>query len=254
MLVINDYIDRMHNVVVKFVRSFLPGAKKPYRLKAVLQEELDIHDIAGKADAYNIGVRPEVIEDGLTAGLQLIRYLVADGHRVKTPLFRLKLRFPGWYDGYEIRLPEGMLPEARFIASEDFQNYLGKNVVITIDGIDQSDSIIARVIDEATGLVNECVTLDNIITVEGLGLKIETDEAHKGEVGLFLVPEADGPAVKARVLINEPKTLKALVPAGLSVGAAYTLRVVTQSSAIVSNYLLKELREIQSRFALTACT
>ncbi|MCL2295133.1 MAG: hypothetical protein FWC36_09770 [Spirochaetes bacterium] len=35
--------DVMHNIIAKFVHAFLPEAKKPYNLRAVHQEELDIH-------------------------------------------------------------------------------------------------------------------------------------------------------------------------------------------------------------------
>jgi len=247
-----DVLDRMHNIVVKFARTFLPGAKKPYRLKAVHQKELGIHEIASKAEVYNVQVSPSVIEAGLAAGLQVIRYLVADGYRIKTPLFSLKLRIPGWYDGSETHLPEGTFPEARFLASEDFQDYLGKRVAIAIDGTDDTDGFIGKIVDEATGLLNETATIGAFLTVRGRGLKIEADEAHKGEVGLFFVPETGEPVNAPILAVNEPKTLKAVVPAGMAAGAAYTLRVITQSSVKVRGYLLQELREVQSQFALTA--
>ena len=51
-------------------------------------------------------------------------------------------------------------------------------------------------------------------------------------------------------MVNEPLTLKAIVPADLAAGAAYTLAVVTQSSARKSHHVLQELREARSRFAL----
>jgi hypothetical protein len=50
---------------VKFVRAFLSDAKKKFSLKAVRQPELDIYGIASKADVYNTGTSPKVIEEGL---------------------------------------------------------------------------------------------------------------------------------------------------------------------------------------------
>jgi hypothetical protein len=87
--------DVMHKIAVKFVHAFLPEAKKPYNLKAVHQPELDVHGIASKADVYNIGTSPKVIEEGMNAGMELIHYLVADGFKIKTPLFNVKIRVPG---------------------------------------------------------------------------------------------------------------------------------------------------------------
>jgi hypothetical protein len=105
--------DILHRIQVKFTHTFLPEAKKPYNLKAVHQPKLDIHGIASKADVYNISTSPKVIEDGLTDGMKLICYLAADGYSISTPLFNLKIRVPGEYDGSETRLPEGVFPEVR---------------------------------------------------------------------------------------------------------------------------------------------
>jgi hypothetical protein len=52
--------------------------------------------------------------------------------------------------------------------------------------------------------------------------------------------------------VNEPRTLKAVVPASLAAGKDYALKVVTQSSARGGGALLKNLREIRSEFKLTA--
>jgi predicted alpha/beta-hydrolase family hydrolase len=87
--------DILHKIQVKFTHAFLPEAKKPYNLRTVHQPELDIHGIASKADVYNIGTSAKVIEEGLTAGMELIKYLVADGFKIKTPLFNLKVCVPG---------------------------------------------------------------------------------------------------------------------------------------------------------------
>jgi hypothetical protein len=59
--------DIIHKITAKFVHAFLPGAKKPYYLRAVFQPELDIHGIASKAEVYNIETDPKVIEEGRPA-------------------------------------------------------------------------------------------------------------------------------------------------------------------------------------------
>jgi hypothetical protein len=112
-------------------------------LKAVHQPELDIHGIASKADVYNIQTSPKVIEDGLTAGIELIYYLVADGYKVKMPLFNLKLRVPGEYDGSETSLPDGLFPMARLQTSAAFRKYLKDKVKAEFGGIDQSDGCLS---------------------------------------------------------------------------------------------------------------
>jgi hypothetical protein len=218
----------------------------------VFQPELDIHGIASKADVYNIEADPRVIEEGFIAACELIYYLAADGYKIKTPLFNLSIRLPGEYEGAETRLPEGIHPEARLQTSAALRNYIRERVQVEFDGIDQRDGLIAEAADEYTGQVDEVITLGNLLTIRGYGLKVEADAAHKDEAGLFF-DDGQNPPVKADILaVNEPRTLKAIAPASLTVGADYTLKIVTQSSAKHGGGLLKNLREIRSEFSLTA--
>jgi hypothetical protein len=244
--------DILHRIQVRFIHAFLPEAKKPYNLKAVHQPELDIHGIASKADVYNIQTNPKVIEDGLTAGMELIYYLVADGFRIKTPLFNLKLRVPGEYDGSENRLPDGVFPVARLQTSAAFRKYLKERVKAEFGGVDQSDGLIAEAYDEASELADETATIGNLLTIRGFGLKIEGDEAHKDSIGLFFEPEGSGTVVKTDIIaVNEPRTLKVIVPV-LEAGKAYIMKIVTQSSTKGGGGLLKNTREMRPDFNLTA--
>jgi len=251
--------DVIHRIVVKFVHAFLPEAKKPYNLRAVHQPELDIHGIASKADVYNITTPPKVIEEGLNAGMELIHYLVADGYKIKTPLFNLKIRIPGEYDGSETHLPHGVYPMARLQTSAGLREYLKSKVKLDFSGIEQSDGLIAEVYDEATGLSDEAATIGNLLTIHGYGLKIDCYEEHEDAVGIYFEPAASGHCaqcaapVKAQIIaVNEPRTLKIIVPAALNPGTAYTLKIVTQSSTKTQSHLLKSIRELRSDFMLTA--
>jgi hypothetical protein len=243
--------DVIHSIAVKFIHAFLPEAKKPFYLKATHQPELDIHGIASKADVYNIGTSPKVIEEGLMAGMELIYYLSADGYKIKTPLFNLKIRVPGEYDGSETSLPHGVFPVARLQTSAAFRKYLQEKVKVEFDGLDQSDGLIAEARDEATGLVDEVMTPGNLLTIHGYGLKIEADAAHQNEVGLYFERE-DGQRIKAEIIaVNEPRTIKAIIPGGLGSGNKFSLVIVTQSSAKNGAAVLKNMREMRSEFILT---
>jgi hypothetical protein len=151
----------------------------------VLQPELDIHGVASKAEVYNIETDPKVIEDGFTAACELIFYLAADGYKIKTPLFNLRIRLPGEYEGAETSLAEGLHPEVRMQTTILFKDYIQKRVIVQFDGIDQADGLIAEAVDEHTGQVDEVMTVGNLLTIRGYGLKIEGDDEHKNEVGLW---------------------------------------------------------------------
>jgi len=245
--------DILHRIQVRFIHAFLPDAKKPYYLKAVHQPELDIHGIASKAEVYNIGTSPKVIEEGFTAGSVLACYLAADGYRLNTPLFKMKVKVPGEYDGSETHLPQEVYPTVVLQATAQFRKYLREKVKIEFDGIEQADGLIAEAYDEASEMMDELATIGKLLTIHGFGLKIEADDTHKNAVGLFFDSVIGYPPVKADIIaVNQPRTLKVIVPAGLKEGSPYKLRVVTQGSARTSAHLLKELRQSVSDFSLTA--
>ncbi|GAB6393052.1 MAG: DUF4469 domain-containing protein [Treponematales bacterium] len=244
--------DVIHTITAKFTRAFLPNAQKPYNLRAVFQPELDIHGIASKAEVYNITTSPKVIEEGMTAGMELIYYLAADGFKIKTPLFNLRIRLPGEYEGDETHLPNGVFPEGRLQITAAFQKYLKETIRILFDGTDTDDGFIAEAVDEATGLSEQVVTMDNLVAIHGTGLKVDAGPEYAAQAGLFF-EAPDGARVKAKALaVNEPRHLKAIAPASLAAGTAYRLVVVTQTSVSGGGTLLKNLREVKSEFTLTA--
>ena len=244
--------DIIHRIAVKFVPASLPGAKKPYYLKAVHQPELDIHGIASKAAVYNIATSPKVIEEGLRSGIELIQYLAADGYRIKTSLFKLGIRIPGEYNGAETGLAGGIFPVARLRVSPGFSKYLKERVKLEFDGVDQSEGIIAEAQDEATGIVGQVMTRGHILTIRGNGLKIESDAGHKELTGVFFTPPSGAPIKAPVIAVNEPRTLKVLVPNELVSGTAYRIAIETMSSVKGAGWLTRKMRDIRSDFSLVA--
>jgi hypothetical protein len=242
--------DVLHNIVAWFIQAFLPDAKKPYNLKAEFQPELDVHAVASKAAVYNIHTDPAIIEEGVNAFLELLAYLVADGYKIKTSIFNMGIRLPGEYMGDETHLPEGVYPEARVQIAAGFRNYLRNTVNVKIAGINEDKGHIGEVIDEATDTTDDVATIGNILLVHGHGIKIEGDAANN--VGFFFEP-ASGASVQATIVpVNEPKTVKVIVPAGLTVDADYHVVIVTQSSVGRGGTLLKNARRIESTFTIKA--
>jgi hypothetical protein len=246
-----DFIvkDIMHKVTAKFIHAFLPDARKPYNLRAVHQPELNVHGIASKADVYNITTSPRIIEDGFNAAIKLIYYLTADGYKIKTPLFNLKIKIPGEYDGAETHLPQDVFPVAKMQVNGSFREYLRERVQVQIDGKDDVDGYIAQATDEATGLVDEVATVGNILTIHGYGLKLEAPTGFSP--GVFFKPATGVPVEATIIAVNEHKTLKLVVPA-LKNGEAYSLVVQTWSSSKGGGGILKKMRDMNSDFTLTA--
>jgi hypothetical protein len=98
---------------------------------------------------------------------------------------------------------------------------------VQFDGVEDADGIIGEAVDEYTGLVDVTATVGNI---RGYGLKLEGDDKHKAEVGLFFDDQHNPPIKVEVVAVNEPRTLKVAVPSTLLVDGEYYLKIVTQST------------------------
>jgi hypothetical protein len=244
--------DVVHKITGKFVRNHLPDAKKPYVLRAKFQPELDVHGIASKGAMYNIATDPKIIEEGFNTACVLIYYLTADGYKCKTPLFNTVARISGEYDGSETSLPDGVKAEVHMQRAAAFRRYIEEHCEVFIDGVDNADGLIAEAVDEKTGHVDDVATIGNLLTIHGLGLKIEGDEAHKDQMGVFFVPPSGLPLKAEIIAVNEHRTLKLITPPTLTAGTEYTLRIFTMSSGKGGGALLKTVRDMRSEFKLTA--
>jgi len=247
-----QFKDIVHKITVKFIPATLPGAKKPYNVKAVLQPELDIAGIAAKANVFKMNCDPYVIEEGLTKGMELIYYLVAAGYRIKTPLFNLRMRIPGEFDGIETQMPDGTFPVARLKTNPVFRKYLEEHVKVVFDGREESEGFISTAVDEATGLTNEVMTRGHILSINGRGIKLESDEAQKDQMGVYFKADTGLPVKADIVAWNMPKLVKVIVPPQLTVGTDYQITVETWSSPKGTPGVFKKARNVRSGFRLTA--
>jgi hypothetical protein len=246
--------DVMHRIITKFYPAYLPNAKKKFIMRAVYQPELDIHDVASKAEIYNITTSPKVIEEGMLAGMELISYLVADGYKIVTPIFTLKIVIPGEYDGTETHLAHGVTPQGRLNISSSLREFIKDNVTVQIDGIEESNGMIAEVINQVTGEIDTTVSLGGLFTIHGIGLKIEFDDLHIDEVGVFFEDINDGSRVKidpVDIAVNVPHEIRAIANANVGQGHEYYIVVCTQSSLKGGKKPLKIVREMKSDFAIT---
>jgi hypothetical protein len=247
--------DVVHRITAKFFPAFLPKAKKPYILRAVYQPELDIHGVASKAEAYNFTTPAKVIEEGLTVGLELITYLAADGYKIKTPVFTLKVSIPGEYDGAETHLPAGTHPQGRLNLSPELRKYLSEHVELQFDGVENANGMIAEVINLYTSEADISLKPLSLFEVRGAGLKIDADAEHADDTGIFFESVVDGHRLRNNpkdMAVNNPSTLKAIVShstGDLPPGSEWYVVVRTQAST-KGSHLLKNVREVKSDFAL----
>jgi len=242
MGVIFNVVDRIHNIIVKFVRAYLPEAKKPYYLKPVHQPTLDIHGVASKADVYNIGINPKVIEDGLTGGLYLIRYLAADGYRIKTPLFDLHIRVPGEYDGTETCLPEGLNPMVRLRPSTDYRGYVKEHVKIDFSGEDQPKGLISEFFCVAENAYN-IFTAGSQFVLTGSYIRACGPDPS---CGVYFVP-VDDPSGEVKVTPLAKNSRSEIIGICPQTGHQYNRILIRTQYMGSSSKFLKTVRTIQGQ-------
>ncbi|MDR3351215.1 MAG: DUF4469 domain-containing protein [Prevotellaceae bacterium] len=248
--------DVLHRITVKFFPANLPGAKKPYNLRVVHEPELDIHAIASKAALYSVLTPPEVIEEGLAAGMELMYYLAADGYKIKTPVFTLKVTVPGEYEGHETALPEGLRPHGRLTLAPGLRKYLAEKVTLQFAGIERNEGFIRSLLDRTTGETDTVLTPGGLFILRGGGLKITSDAEHAGDAGLYYEDAETGARLREddrNIVLNEPSTLGAAA-CGVTPGRTYYIIVRTQSKAGRGGKLLKHVREVRSEFTVTVST
>ena len=245
MSLINDFVDTMHKIAVKFTPAFLPDAKKPYNLKPVHQQTLDVHGVAGKADAYNIGIDPKIIETGLNGGLKLMRYLACDGFRIKTPLFNLRIRVPGEYEGSETSLPDGVRPVVRLGSSADFREYVRERVQIEFDGVDNPNGMITGFLDIDEDAYKSIFVPGNMFSLTGSKIRVEGSDPA---CGVFFA-DADNPSNEVKVTRIGVNTRSKIVGICPNTGHARS-RIVIKTQFAGNSTNLKNIRTIISSFVV----
>jgi hypothetical protein len=245
-----DFSSVFQRIAVKFVPAFLPGLNNSFHLKAAHSTVLDIQAVASKADEFNITTSPKVIEQGLNDGLKLMYYLAANGYRIRTPLFSLKISIPGIYDGTERHLPPGVYPVPRIRINPELRKYCKENVKVEFDGKSDTEGYIGHALDEATGKIDEVMTRGNLLTINGCGIKLESDEPHREQMGVFFKPKSGVPIKASIVAWNSSRLLKVIVPPELTEGAEYQIAVETWSSPKGHSGVFKKARDMRSKFTL----
>lgn len=103
------------------------------------------------------------------------------------------------------------------------------------------------------GEVNLTITSGQVLDIRGVNLSVKGNDPS---VGLFIQKEGDTDDKRIKVtllLLNEPKHLMLMVPAGLTAGAMYRLVHISQAgSGSTTTQLLKAPRISISGFALKA--
>ena len=190
----------------------------------------DFDRVISEIMAVNPGLERETVEAVVKLEHRTIIRLTLSGMRVSNGLFSAvaspRGRAGASWDPDVNRL------DITIAQGTDWREAI-RNTTVNVLGTKAEVMYISGTTDAATRAVNRTATPGYPFTVEGNYLKLVGDDPA---VGITLISEdsQETHIDPAMVVVNEPKKLVFIIPAGLGTGT-YTLRIVTQYLGSTSN-------------------
>jgi hypothetical protein len=186
-------------------------------------------------DLINIAVkrRTDLNPATLRASMDILKEVaveeIANGASVQYGLGYFSLDVKGvFYGDHPVWDPAQHSLRVRTTASSELRQAL-RNITVKMRGMANVGTYINSVTDVASGEDNTKLTAGGGVNITGERIKITGENS---EVGLYLVNQASGVAVKVptnAILTNEPKKVSFVVPAAITHGD-YKIKIATQFS------------------------
>ncbi|MDR1678528.1 MAG: DUF4469 domain-containing protein, partial [Prevotellaceae bacterium] len=187
------------------------------------------------------------MEHSVNLFLKEMSYQLCDGYSVNTGYFTATPLIRGVFNSPE----ESFNPDKHSVLFQFNQGELLRaelsNVTVEIEGVANTSLSIAQVIDVKSGSVNDLITPNRNLKIEGHKLKIAGDSEDNG---VYFVNQATQERTKVEAsdfVNNNPSELIIVIPE--LVAGTYKLEVVTQYSS--SNGTLKDARTASFKRLLT---
>lgn len=217
---------------------------------STVKNTLRNEDIARRIVAKGSEVTYETMLSSIKKYDLVVREAIQQGYSVMTENCQFTPRVTGsWITPSDQFDPARHKITLDIVETNIMREALAK-IGVEVLGVKESGAGIDRVTDGFTGKIDGTITIGDVIDIEGDKIKVLGESA---EVGVFFV-DASGAVTQAtgRLRRNDPKFVQIQVPATLTAGSAYTLRIVTQFTS--GNNLLKDPRTIEYDRPLTAAT
>jgi hypothetical protein len=244
-----------HRVRVNLYPTQLPNAKEPFIARCEEEEVLSIQQLAD--DLKLRGGYKGNIEDLVDGVNQLIaeaKFQVADGFGVNLGICSVHPGIGGEWTSpdeahdrkkHPVRFRARIMPEMR---------KMSETIDLECKGLVPQNGEIDSVTDFVSGKVNSEVTIGNFVDVRGRGLRIAAPKNPTEETGVWAVDETGKATRCALVAVNQMRRLRFVLPAGLTDGKKYRVRVVTYASVRKRDLLIKNHRTMETNFQVTAKT
>jgi hypothetical protein len=216
-----------HKLKAYLYKNLFTPDTNDYIAKGISERSLDVREICQSAVTRGQAqTTPESMEYNVNLFLEEMGYLLCDGYSVNTGYFRAANVIRGTFNNPQEKFNKKK--HSVFFNFKQGQKLKNKaeNIDVEILGVAAEPNFIARVIDVKTGSVNNLLTPDGTLRIEGLRIKIfgESDE-----VGIYFIDQTSANIIKVTssdIVINYPTELYVVIPQ-LTPGI-YNLEVKTQ--------------------------
>jgi hypothetical protein len=197
-------------------------------------------------------IHEETIRAVLDREAKVKRRALLSGRSIRDALFHYVPRVLGNWRGNQSFTAGEHKVTIGVSATKEFRAELS-SVGVEVIGIKGEIAYITRVIDDATELDNNTITVDEDIIMEGEKIKVQGEPQPDGGLetgmGVFFTPVAGGQEIPSpRIRNNTPTSVRARVPDTLLKEREYRLKIVTRYAG---SALLNEPRTITYAEPLT---
>jgi hypothetical protein len=242
----------LHRIRVRLYPSHLTTVDAPLVARVEDERMLSIEEIcASMKERGGFTGNFEDAENNIKQFCEEGGFLLLDGYGLNMKYYSIHPKVGGgWHD------PSEGADRAKHPVGFSFRvrnplKTLADKIVLNVLGVADNQGSIYEMVDESNGQVDETCSMGQLFTIHGTGLKVEGDADHTAVVGVFFETLQSTGLWKAQVVaVNEPKTLKVIVPTMPTPNTA-KVKVITQSMVSGGSRPMKEIREVTSSVVLT---
>jgi hypothetical protein len=217
----------LHKIKAQLHDNVLTEDPNDFIARVVAEKSLNIEDICqSAANRGGADISASAMGHAVQLWLKEMAYRLCDGFSINTGWFNVQANIRGVFNSPN----ESFNPEKHTVSFDFHQGSLLRkelgSVEVEIQGVAEHSFYIAQVTDIKSGLVNEVLTPNRNLRIQGSKLKIAGENENNG---IFFVNQANQQKTKVDVtdiVNNNPSELIIVIPA-LETGS-YKLEITTQ--------------------------
>jgi hypothetical protein len=230
----------LHRIKAYLYNNPLTGNPEDYSARVSSDRSLGIQEICESAVSRGgADLSAATIQHGVSLFLKEMTYLLCDGFSVNTGYFTASPHIKGVFNSPEETFNAGKHTLLFRFRQGDLLREELQSVEVEIMGMADTEASISQVTDVRTGSVNDLLTPNHILKINGRKIRIAGDSA---DVGVYFVNQSTGESTKvdmADIVTNNPSELVFVIPA--LIAGTYKIQVTTRFSR---GFLLKEPRTV----------